>query len=96
MAAYLIGQISVKDPELWRQYTEGVRESLAPFGAEVVFRGRRASQLAGQQPHGAAVVLRFRDHETLLGWFHSPAYQALIPLRDRAAKVVISGYEEAG
>ncbi len=96
MAAYLIGHITVKDPELWSQYTAGVRESLAPFGAEVVFRGRRVSELAGQQPRANAVVLRFADHDTLLRWFASPAYQALIPLREHAADVVIAGYEEAG
>lgn len=96
MAAYLIGHLTVKDPERWQTYVAGVRESLLPFGAEVVFRGRRAAQLAGHQPHEAAVVLRFRDHDTLTRWFASPAYQALIPLRDLAADVIIAGYEELG
>ena len=94
MAAYLVGQITVKDPEQWRQYTEGVRDSLVPFGAEVVFRGRRASVLAGEQDKEQAVVVRFADNDTLLRWFRSDAYQALIPLRERAADVVIVGYEE--
>ena len=94
MAAYLIGQITVRDHEAWNQYTEGVRDSLSPFAAEVVFRGRRASVLAGDHGKELAVVIRFADHDTLLRWFRSDAYQALIPLRDRAADVVIVGYEE--
>lgn len=94
MAAYLIGRITVKDPGLWAQYTEGVRQSLAPFDAEVVFRGRRAAVLAGDEDRELAVVIRFADHATLSRWFQAPAYQSLIPLREEAADVVIAGYEE--
>jgi len=94
MAGYLIGRITVKDPDLWAQYTDGVRESLAPFDAEVVFRGRMAAVLAGGEDHELAVVIRFADHATLSRWFRCPAYQGLIPLREKAADVVIVGYEE--
>lgn len=94
MAAYLIGHITVRDPALWKVYVEGVAESLEPYRAEVVFRGRRASVLAGEVESQAAVVLRFADHATLLAWFHSPAYQRLIPTRDAAAEVVLAAYEE--
>jgi uncharacterized protein (DUF1330 family) len=96
MAAYLIGQVSVKDPESWKQYVAGVARSLESFGAQVVFRGHRRAVLAGGQPHESAVVIRFADHETLLGWFHSAAYQALIPVRERAADMVLASYEEMG
>ena len=51
MAGYLIGQVTVKDPEQWQKYTAGVRESLQPFDAELVFRGRKASVLAGEHAH---------------------------------------------
>ncbi len=44
--------------------------------------------------HPLAVVIRFRDHDTLLAWHGSPAYQELIPTRDGSADVVIVGYEE--
>jgi uncharacterized protein (DUF1330 family) len=94
MAAYLIGHITVRNPELWKVYTAGVRGSLEPFGAEIVFRGRRASLLAGEFGHELAVVIQFPDHEALLCWHRSPAYQALIPTRDAAADVLIQGYEE--
>jgi uncharacterized protein (DUF1330 family) len=38
-------------------------------------------------------VIRFPDRSALRGWFDSPAYQALIPLREQAADVVLLGYE---
>ena len=96
MAEYLVGQIAVRDPQLWEQYVVGVRGSLEPFGAELVFRGKKTAVLAGSQERELGVVIRFADHEELLRWYRSDAYQALIPLRDRAADVVLVGYGEMG
>ena len=39
------------------------------------------------------MVIRFPDPASLRGWFESPAYQALIPLREAAADVTLIGYE---
>ena len=52
MAAYLIGHITVRDPDLWQVYTAGVKESLIPFEANIVFRGQRAGVLAGEHARG--------------------------------------------
>ncbi|PLX93152.1 MAG: DUF1330 domain-containing protein, partial [Desulfuromonas sp.] len=71
----------------------GVAESLAPFDTRIVFRGTRAATLAGTNDRDLAVVIEFRDQTTLENWFNSDTYQALIPLRDRAADVVITTYE---
>ena len=93
MAAYLIGHITVKDPAPWALYIEGVARSLVPFRGEVLFRGRRAEVLAGEHLHDLTVVIRFADQSVLRQWFESEDYQSLIPLRDRAADVVIVAYE---
>lgn len=91
-SAYLIGQIKIKDPELWQRYVTGVAASLSPFGAELVFRGQCQNVLAGETKLDQAVVIRFRDQPTLQEWFESAAYQTLIPLRDRAAETLIVSY----
>ncbi len=91
--AYLIGQIRVKDQALWEQYVEGVRESLQPFCAEVLFRGRRKAVLAGESDRELSVVIRFPDQKALQNWFNSPQYQDLIPLRDKAAETTIISYD---
>ncbi len=92
MAAYLVGQITVKDDGLLQQYVAGVAESLAPFDSKIIFRGQLEKVLAGEQPHSLVVVIEFPDHATLDAWFTSEKYQALIPVRDRAADVVITTY----
>jgi uncharacterized protein (DUF1330 family) len=93
MAAYLIGQIKVKDEELWQKYVTGVQESLAPFEAKIVFRGKLLEVLAGQHDKDLVVVIEFSDQSMLGRWFNSEKYQSLIPLRDMAASVVITTYE---
>ncbi len=93
MAAYLVGHITVKDNELWQEYMTGVAESVAPFDAEVVFRGQLVRVLAGQHEHDLVVVIKFSDQATLDNWYGSEKYQSLIPLRDKAANVVITTYK---
>jgi uncharacterized protein (DUF1330 family) len=93
MAAYLIGHITVKNHDKWKVYVEGVRKSLIAFEAEVVFRGKRATVLAGQHPHENTVVIKFPDQATLQQWYDSNDYQGLIPNRDEAADVVIISYD---
>ena len=93
MPAYLIGHITINNPDKWKTYVAGVQKSLMPFEAEVVFRGKRATVLAGEHPHQHTVVIKFPDQPTLQQWYHSDAYQALIPVRDEAADVVIISYD---
>jgi len=93
MAAYLIGHITIKDSVEWKKYVDGVKESLIPFGAEVIFRGKRSAVLTGVHPYHHTVVIRFSDRPTLQSWYNSNKYQELIPIRDKAADVVIISYD---
>ncbi len=85
MSACVIGHITVKDAEKWAEYRAQVPATLAPWGAELLFRGQRAGILAGQHEHVDTVVIRFPDADTVDAWYDSPEYQALIPLRQQAA-----------
>lgn len=93
MTAYLVGQISVHNESLWQEYVTGVARSLEPFEADIVFRGQKSADLAGENPRELAVVIRFRDQEDLNKWFNSDLYQSIIPTRDAAADVVITTYD---
>jgi uncharacterized protein (DUF1330 family) len=72
---------------------EGVRKSLLPYSAEVIFRGKLHKVLTGEHPHQNTVVIKFPDQATLQEWYQSKEYQELIPIRDRAADVVIISYD---
>ena len=85
MSACVIGHITVRDEDKWAQYRAQVPATLAPWGAELLFRGQRADILAGNHAHLDTVVIRFPDADTVDAWYNSPEYQALIPLRQQAA-----------
>ena len=91
--AYVVGQITVKDPLKWAEYRDQVPATLQPWGAELVFRGRQRAAFAGVNPHADIVVIRFPGEAAAEGWFNSEAYQALIPLRQQAAEVLLTSYE---
>lgn len=94
--AYVVGQITIKDPLKWETYRDQVPGTLQPWGAELVFRGQQRAALAGVNPHADIVVIRFPNLAAADGWFRSEAYQALIPLREQAADVLLTSYETEG
>ena len=91
--AYVVGHITVKNEAMWAEYRSKVPQTLAPWGAELVFRGQQVAVLAGESPHPDIVLIRFPSVAAVDGWFSSPAYQALIPLREQAADVLLLSYE---
>ncbi len=90
--AFVIGQIRVKDSALWARYREQVPATLVPWNAELLLRGRQVAALSGATPYTDTVVIRFPDSAAVDGWYGSPAYQALIPLREQAAEVLLVSY----
>ena len=49
--AYVVGQITVKNPEKWDEYRSRVPQTLEPWGAELVFRGALEGMYAGETTH---------------------------------------------
>lgn len=91
--AYALGHITVKNAAKWDEYRSRVPATLAPWGAELVFRGELADVLAGCHEHRDTVLIRFPSLAALHGWYRSDAYQTLIPLREQAADLVLLAYE---
>jgi len=92
--AYVIGHITIKDTDKWLEYRNKVPVTLAPWGGELVFRGKLSSILSGNHKHSDTVVIRFPNLEALNNWHSSSDYQLLIPLRQEAADIDLLAYEE--
>jgi uncharacterized protein (DUF1330 family) len=93
MSACVIGHVNVRNSGRWAEYRKQVPATIAPFGGEVIFRGSKVVVLSGQHGYADTVVIRFPDKEAVEEWYRSEAYQALIPLRDQAADVVLIAYQ---
>ncbi|GAB7189692.1 DUF1330 domain-containing protein [Kineococcus sp. NUM-3379] len=63
-------------------YLERVGATLAPFGGRFLVHGAVPHVLEGSWP-GVAVLLEFPDVAAARGWYDSPAYRAILPLRTR-------------
>lgn len=94
MAAYLIAFVKVKDAQKMQEYAAQAGATFAPFGGAPLFRGKVVEILAGQHDGQASLVAKFPDAKSAHDWYHSPAYQALVPLRDQAAEPTFFVVEE--
>ena len=89
ISACVIAHYKVKDNDRWGEYRSKVPQTLVPWGGEVIFRGRLVDVLSGQHSYANSVIIQFPDAKSAAQWYHSPAYQALIPIREKAADMVV-------
>ena len=66
------------------EYLERIDATLEPFGGRFLIHGGPADVREGDWP-GDLIVIEFPDRERAAGWYESPAYQEILPLRTRNA-----------
>jgi len=95
MTAYIHGSIEVTDPELYEEYRREVPALIAAHGGRYLVRGGAVTVLEGGSAPPRQVILEFPDMAHLQAFYHSPEYQRLVAIRQRASKgtlVAIEGY----
>ena len=95
MAAYLIADVDVTDPDLYEVYKKDLPATLEPYGARYVVRGGAMEVLEGDWNPTRVVVIEFPDMARLKAWYRSPAYRPLIALRQRSARARLLAIEGA-
>src|SRR5215470_16980324 len=97
MTAYVVGHMyAISTNEGVAAYLSEIDATLAPFGGRFVIHGGETEVVEGEWP-GVAIVIAFRDRAAAHGWYQSPAYQAILPLRLNNTKsnvVLVDGVEE--
>lgn len=96
MAAYVINEIVVTDPERFVTYSSQVPAILAKYGGAYVVRGGAPARVDGPEPPERLVVLRFESREAALAWRNSPEYRAILPIREATSTsrvYVVDGYD---
>ncbi len=94
MAAYVIFDIKVTDPDRFAQYRELAPGSIAAYGGRYVVRGGAMEVLEGQWTPNRLVVLEFPSVERAKEWLDSPEYRPARELRQASAvsnAVVVAG-----
>jgi uncharacterized protein (DUF1330 family) len=91
MAAYVIANVEVLDPETYLGYSQQVPQTVRQYGGEFLVRGGTVEEIEGSFGLHRVVVLRFDSVARAHAWYDSPEYQAILPTRLRAtnSRVVI-------
>ena len=89
MAAYVIAEVQITDPERYKDYTSHTPASIARHGGRWVVRGGATQVLEGDWNPGRVVVIEFPSVDAALEWFNSGDYQQLAAIRREASSARI-------
>jgi uncharacterized protein (DUF1330 family) len=74
---YMIANNDVTDPEGYaRDYLPGAQAAIKAHGGRYVAAGK-GTAIDGAPPKGRVVILMWDSMDQLLGWRHSPEYEAV-------------------
>jgi uncharacterized protein (DUF1330 family) len=85
MAAYVIANFELRDPEGIKEYSRQVLATIEKYGGRYLVRVGAAEILEGDFVPNRVVVLEFPSVERAKEWYSSPEYRPLIELRQRAS-----------
>ncbi|MDE2397746.1 MAG: DUF1330 domain-containing protein [Burkholderiales bacterium] len=85
MAAYLIADSNVTDPERYAEYRKLSSLAIAAYGAEICVRGGAVTPLEGGWEPSRIVVLKFPSIEKARAFYASAEYGRARQAREGAA-----------
>ena len=94
MAAYVIVEIEIHDPEKYDAYKRVVPPTLEAYGGRFVVRGGAAERLEGDWEPNRIVVLEFESVERAKTWWASEEYRIPKEMRQAASSarmIVVDG-----
>lgn len=85
MAAYMIVDLDITDPEGFREYQQRVGATIEQFGGKYLVRGGTHETLEGDWPLHRLVILEFESMEQVRRWYDSVEYAAISHIRHQTA-----------
>lgn len=69
-----------------KNYVAHIPSTLEPFGGRFLVRGGKVTRVEGDVPLPRISIIEFDSLDKAQGWYNSPAYQKLIPVRQGVMK----------
>jgi uncharacterized protein (DUF1330 family) len=94
MAAYLISEIEIQNPEGYEEYRRLVKPTLDKYGGKFLARGGRIDVLEGKWNPKRIVICEFESPAKAREWYDSPEYTKAKEVRQKnstANIVVVEG-----
>lgn len=84
MAAYVVVEIEVTDPEAYARYREMAPALVAAFGGKYLTRGGATETVEGTWQPKRLVILEFPSMDHIHRFYHSPEYAEAKALRQNS------------
>jgi len=81
MPAYLISDVTVRNPAAFETYRARAAASIEAFGGRYLVRGGEIRVLEGRRHPSTLVIVEFPDTATAERWYTSPEYAAALEVR---------------
>ncbi len=75
MAAFIIFEVDVKDPERYAKNRDLIQPTLEPYGGRFIVRGGRVECLEGSWNPSRLVIVEFPSAEKAMEWWSSEEYR---------------------
>jgi len=95
MAAYVIAEVEITDPQRYQDYARGVAATIAQYGGRYLVRGGAVEPREGGWEPKRVVILEFPTMDEARRWYGSADYAPLLAIRHAAARsrmVMVEGY----
>jgi len=93
MAAYVVAQVKITDPDTFAKYGQQVPAVVEQYGGKYLVRGGEFGTLEGEWDVGRLVVLEFPSMDHVHRFYNSPEYAPLIKLRQQSADTIMATVE---
>ncbi len=81
MAAYVLAEVQITNPEGYKAYAAVVPATIEQYGGKFLARGGAVEVLEGDWPVCRRVLIEFPSKEIALRWWNSPEYAGPMALR---------------
>jgi uncharacterized protein (DUF1330 family) len=78
---YFFGEFEITDPAIYEVYRTKVPDIISDLGGRILVRGGDPQPFDGSVPRRRFVVVEFDSPEAVRTFYHSDAYQAVLPFR---------------
>jgi len=92
---YVLLQVNVNDPEVFKKYPELSEKIISKFGGKYLFRGGEFEVLEGSWDFERNVLIEFDNIIRAKEWYHSSEYQKALKIRSNSTTsnlIIIEGY----
>ena len=85
LKGYFFVELEIADRSAYDAYRTAVPDIILAHGGRILVRGEDPEPLDGVIPHRRRVIVEFDSPEAVKTFYHSDAYQAVLPIRLNAS-----------